>query len=458
MADISSHSVLVIGSKDCGKTSFINFLRTALATPIKRRPTTPSPEPHTSQTTNHGFFTSHYLETDIEGERIGLTLYDSKGLESHLIDLQLRELTNFLEDKFQETFNEEQKVMRATGVRDTHIHCVFLVLDPARLDANIAASKMKASTTDKENSYPFKPTSIGALDQSLDIGPITALEGKTTVIPIISKADAITTAHMAHLKRTVWEGLRKIQFDPLEALDIDGDDGSLAEGEESDENEAYDSPNRDESSTDDVARSTTTTSPEPNAASKRTNGTHLAPPTLSSPPQHGDVRFSAMSINVDLPYLPMSIISPDEHDPNIRGRRFPWGFADCYNAEHCDFTRLKDTVFNEWRSELRVVSREKWYEGWREQRLNKRGHMSTATSRLTSPTVRLTPSTLSPSGAQRAVSSAAAYGNLGARQTSGGQHPRAVSANEIGLAIGDVESNSPTDESNGDVRLNAFAR
>ena len=76
----------------------------------------------------------------MEGERVGLTLWDSVGLEKNIVDLQLREMTTFIESKFEETFAEEQKVMRSPGFRDTHIHCVFLVLDPLRLDANIAGA------------------------------------------------------------------------------------------------------------------------------------------------------------------------------------------------------------------------------------------------------------------------------------------------------------------------------
>lgn len=441
------HSVLVIGTKGSGKTSFIDFLRTALATPVKRRPTTPSPEPKLTQSASNGFFTSHYLETELEGERIGLTLYDSKSLERHLVDLQLREMSSFLESKFQETFNEEQKVMRATGVRDTHIHCVLLVIDPSRLDANVAASKSATGQEGKENDFAAKPRLIGGLDEALDIGPIRALEGKTTVIPIISKADTITTAHMAHLKRTVWDSFKKIKFDPLEALDIDQDDNTIEEGDESDETDT-------DSAILEEFPSMTTPKPESPRSTERSldtrgNGLHTQAAQTLSPPQINNDRFSAMSLNVDLPFLPMSIISPDEYDPGVIGRRFPWGFADPYNPEHCDFVRLKETVFSEWRAELRDVSRERWYEGWRTNRLKKRGPSPSIISNATSASnVANARRTLSPPAGQRAVSSAAAYGSVGGRQVSSTVYKpyRVVSTNEIGVAIGGDASN---EESNG---------
>ena len=74
----------------------------------------------------------------------------------------------------------------------------------------------------------------------------------------------------------------------------------------------------------------------------------------------------------EAPLIPMSILSPDIYEPEIIGRQFPWGFADPYNEDHCDFLRLKDAVFGDWRAELREASRERWYEGWRTSRLKQR--------------------------------------------------------------------------------------
>lgn len=62
---------------------------------------------------------------------MGLTIWDSEGLEKNVVDLQLREMSTFLEAKFEETFAEEMKVIRSPGVQDTHVHAVFLILDPA---------------------------------------------------------------------------------------------------------------------------------------------------------------------------------------------------------------------------------------------------------------------------------------------------------------------------------------
>lgn len=275
-------------------------------------------------------------------------------------------MSSFLESKFEETFTEEMKVVRAPGVQDTHIHCAFLLLDPLRLDRNIAASKSGSANGNgnghaTNGKYNSSPRIIGGLDEDLDLQVLRSLQGKTTVVPVISKADTITTAHMNHLKKTVWDSLRKANLDPLEALGLDDfdpdsprDANRIDEGDEEEEEDSDD--NKHSGDELPIQHQDVTSSPN----SKR----------ISS----GSVRRhkSSESESQEIPYLPLSIISPDIYEPGVIGRKFPWGFADPLNVEHCDFVRLKDAVFSEWRGELREASRELWYEGWRTSRLKHR--------------------------------------------------------------------------------------
>lgn len=273
-----------------------------------------------------------------------------------MVDIQLREMSLFLESKFEETFTEEMKVVRAPGVQDTHIHCAFLLLDPVRLDSNIAVTNANGSagTNGTNGKYGVNhPSVVGGLDENLDLQVLRALQGKTTVVPVISKADTITNAHMAHLKRTVWDSLKKANLDPLEALGLDDRDGSGSDRssvlDERDEDEALFSEG------------------EPGQGSPKGKTTAVAAAEARAK------RDPSPSSAAETPYLPLSIISPDIYDPGTIGRKFPWGFADPYNVDHCDFVRLKEAVFTEWRGELREASRELWYEGWRTSRLRRRG-------------------------------------------------------------------------------------
>lgn len=259
-------------------------------------------------------------------------------------------MSQFLESKFEETFAEEMKVVRSPGIQDTHIHAVFLILDPTRLDRNLAAARAAHPNGHKAG---MEPRVVGALDEDLDLQIMRTLQGKTTVIPVISKADTVTTKHMGVLKRSVWDSIKKANLDPLEPLGLDADDASSSSSriDEEDEEEAVVSDH------------------EEDLPIQNQDG-DVAPGADQSVPQPSRPRTTAEVVAVpEDSFLPLSIISPDLYEPGVIGRQFPWGFADPYNEEHCDFNRLKEAVFTEWRYELREASREQWYEGWRTSRL-----------------------------------------------------------------------------------------
>ncbi|KAI1809126.1 hypothetical protein GGS20DRAFT_360022 [Poronia punctata] len=363
--DPTPFNILVVGARGSGKTSFLEFLKTSLALPAKKRSlrSTEIEQEVIARAAPSGNFIPHYLESDIDGERIGLTLWDSEGLDKNLVDLQLREMSSFLEGKFEETFAEEMKVVRSPGVQDTHIHAVFLILDPARLDRNIAATRGgPGSGNSGKNTLDIRRL-VGGLDDDLDLQVMRTLQGKTTVIPVISKADTVTSAHMAYLKKTVWSSLKKANFDPLEALGLDeegevtSDSSRIEEGDEYDE-QAIES---DEDRTKENRRPGLTG-----------DGEYDQLEYQSSPASKRKSKKLSEEDPDETPFLPMSIISPDLYEPGSIDRKFPWGTANPYDPNHCDFIRLKEAVFSEWRSELREVSREKWYEGWRTSRLKHR--------------------------------------------------------------------------------------
>ncbi|KAF4984214.1 hypothetical protein FZEAL_554 [Fusarium zealandicum] len=370
--DPTPMNILIMGTRNAGKTSFLEFLKTALALPPKKRAGKGEEEVPQNRNTPSGNFIPHYLETEIDGERVGLTLWDSEGLEKNVVDLQLREMSAFLESKFEETFAEEIQVVRSPGAQDTHIHATFLVLDPSRLDRNIASARNPAINGQHNGHHGSSVRVLGSLDEDLDLQILRALQGKTTVIPVIAKADTITTKHMNVLKKSVWDSIKKSGLDPLEALGLDDEDESdsssdriVEEDEEEDEEDVAERL-RNEAGTpenDDLPIQGHRESPAASPSSKRLS--------TSSIRRH-KAQEETKEKEDEIPFLPLSIISPDLYEPGVVGRQFPWGFADPYNQEHCDFQRLKESVFSEWRAELREASREQWYEGWRTNRLKQR--------------------------------------------------------------------------------------
>ncbi|KAL8808012.1 MAG: hypothetical protein Q9223_004165 [Gallowayella weberi] len=375
--DPTPFNALVVGARNSGKTSFLDFLRTSLAQ------SSPKPLAHSHadgydvRSAGYPNFTPHYVETELGTDRIGVTLWDSQGLERNIVDLQLREISSFVESKFEETFTEENRVARTPGFKDTHIHCVFLVLDPARLDANITLAKKAQAVNGAKingNSFasPRSTNTVGGLDENLDLQVLRALKGKTTVVPIIAKADTISTAHMAFLKRAVWDSIKRAKLDDYDIIglgqhaiqDLSEDEQTKRKGKlVVEDRKLSDTSHLDSPSDSDVSYSS--------------SDFDLTKPPKQSRIRHRRTPSSPMAVPMrpqpaaETPYLPLSTISPDVYEPDVPGRRFPWGFADPYNAEHCDFVRLKDMIFSERRGDLREASREVVYEGWRTSKLKR---------------------------------------------------------------------------------------
>ncbi|KAL8673932.1 MAG: hypothetical protein Q9168_001679 [Polycauliona sp. 1 TL-2023] len=384
--DPTPFNALVVGARNSGKSSFLEFLRASLAPPSQKQRTQSHADGHdasaASLTKGYPNFTPHYLETEVGTERIGVTLWDSQGFERNVVDLQLREMSSFVESKFEETFTEENRVARTPGFKDTHIHCVFLVLDPARLDANVAiASKADAINGAKINGNSFAtsraPAPTGGLDENLDLQVLRVLHGKTTVIPIVAKADTITTAHMAFLKRAVWNSIKRANLAQYETIGL-GEDAE----EEASEDEQRNGKTGHRLEDRKLSNTSHLESPSSSDASYSSSDFDLTKQPTAPGIRHSRTPSSPVSVPLgaqavaETPYLPLSIISPDLYEPAVRGRKFPWGFADPYNIEHCDFVRLKDMIFSEWRADLREASREVGYEGWRTSRLKRQSARS----------------------------------------------------------------------------------
>jgi septin family protein len=145
---------------------------------------------------------------------------------------------------------------------------------------------------------------------NLDIHILSRLSRITTVIPILSKADTCTTARLTTLKSLIYQNIRQHSLRLTSFLS---------------ESDSYS-----EEDDEDMASSVT---------------------------------GSDLDASDDLT-LPLSILSPDYSEvptgggekDNLRrlvGREYPWGFADALNPSHCDYVKLRELVFVDWRRELK---------------------------------------------------------------------------------------------------------
>lgn len=143
---------------------------------------------------------------------------------------------------------------------------------------------------------------------ALDIHILSSLSRITTVIPIISKADTCTTARLNTLKSLISQNIRQQSLRLTSFLSES--DACSEDGEDMDEDEDQ-----------------------------------------------------AMDSSDDLT-LPLSVLSPDYHaeasshskvNAHTVGRSYPWGFADALNPNHCDYVKLRELIFVDWRRELKGI-------------------------------------------------------------------------------------------------------
>lgn len=117
--DPTPFNILVIGFLGSGKTSFIRFLKDSLGDSKRiRNVSQNNNEEAAEQSVEEDLtqpphktlgFERHYLEKEVDGERVGLTIFDSEGFgprEQNIVDIQLSLLINFITGKYEETFAE----------------------------------------------------------------------------------------------------------------------------------------------------------------------------------------------------------------------------------------------------------------------------------------------------------------------------------------------------------------
>lgn len=373
-------------------------------------------------------FSSQYVESKIENEDFGITIWDSEGLVESMIDLQLRDIVTFLESKFEETFDEEVKLVRDPGARDSQIHCVFYLLDPVRIELNMAATSSRKAIimwrggkiddgcdlTMMEGGAAAQrgeaDAFLGGLDAKFDLQALQMLCEKTTVIPVISKADTVTLAQMSYLKWAVWESIRANGLDPFDIINRNSPDnatsqsrprsslGSFSEcrsysvGDDDEiimKNRAGEERHSSRNDGNGKDSSKTIKSPSPSSPSSLSSSSSSS--STPSGAEAGENNYGTLAQHHRLheppnstyttttsPMLPLSIISPDKmYNQGFPGREFPWGAAQTDNPLHCDFSKLKELVFVEWRDEMREASRVLWYERWRTARLGRWNNAST---------------------------------------------------------------------------------
>eukprot|EP00794_Sanderia_malayensis_P018894 gene18894-20796_t len=212
------------------------------------------------------------------GVRLQLTIVDTPGFGDNVDNTDCwNAVIKYVDNKFEDFLNAESRVNRNV-VQDSRVHCCLYFIAPT--------------------GHGLKP---------LDIEFMKKLHGKVNIVPVIAKADTLTSEECARFKKTILKEIEDnniniYRFPPL------GDDDS--------ETELIDLRER--------------------------------------------IPFAVVGSNAVM----------EVGGKKIRGRKYPWGIVEVENIEHCDFTALRNLLIRTHMQDLIDMTNDSHYENYRSQRLS----------------------------------------------------------------------------------------
>ncbi|XP_023218535.1 septin-1-like [Centruroides sculpturatus] len=270
-------TLLVVGESGLGKSTLINSL---FLTDLYPDRYVPEAKEKIEQTVS---ITTSTVEIEEKGVKLRLTVVDTPGFGDAIDNTDcFTSIIQYIEDQF-ECFLREESALNRRNIVDTRVHCCFYCISPF--------------------GHGLKP---------LDIAFMTHLHNKVNLIPLITKADALTKTELTKLKARI---MREIVDNGIRIYDFPDCD--------SDEDDEY--------------------------------------------------KQLVCELKEATPFAVSSALQTYEVRGNkVRGRAYPWGILDIENTEHSDFSKLRSMLITHMQ-DLQEVTHELHYETYRSDRLADKG-------------------------------------------------------------------------------------
>ena len=267
-------TLMVVGASGLGKSTLINSL---FLTDIYTEQRVDNINvTHIPKTTSIETTKVHLVENEIN---LTLTLVDTPGFADLIDNCNCSEpILSYINEMYEEYFENESKINRLS-VEDRRVHCCLYFISP--------------------NGHHLK---------DLDVSFMKALHDKVNLIPLIAKADTLSTEELIKYKKQLLEDIRA---NSIEIYDF-----------------SYESAN----------------SENDNAINSK---------FIDRLPF--GVVGSNKTIQVD--------------GKSVYGREYPWGVVDIYNLDHCDFSLLQDVLVRYHMQNLKDLIHTKLYEKFRTHKL-----------------------------------------------------------------------------------------
>lgn len=265
-------TLMVVGESGLGKSTLINSM---FLTDIYNSTDYPGPTHRVKKTVS--VETTRVMLKE-NGVNLLLTVVDTPGFGDAVDNSNCwTPIIEYIESKYEDYLNSEARVTRKQ-VPDQRVHCCF---------------------------YFIQPSGHGL--KSLDIEFMKRLCDKVNIIPVIAKADTLTSDECNLFKKQVLNEIAQHKIKIYEFPDTPEDDEE-----------------------------------------------HKLNKSLRE-----RVPFAVVGSN--------AVIEQD--GKKIRGRKYPWGIAEVENLEHCDFIALRNMVIRTHLQDLKEVTNNVHYENYRCRKL-----------------------------------------------------------------------------------------
>uniref|UniRef100_A0A7E4VG78 Septin n=1 Tax=Panagrellus redivivus TaxID=6233 RepID=A0A7E4VG78_PANRE len=269
-------TIMVVGQSGLGKSTFLNslFLADIYDTTPKEKPI-----PKTVEIKSQ---TLCMMENDV---KLYATFVDTPGFGDHVNNANCWDpIVKYIDSKFGDYLSAETMIERNANIRDNRVHLCF---------------------------YFIAPTGHGL--KELDIEFMKALQEKVNIIPVIAKADTLTTSEMVSFKQNI---LRELEEHEIRV---------------------YKFPEQD----------------------------NLVIDIKNPPPKCEDTRKR----------IPFAVVGSnkvvDVGSKRVRVREYPWGTVEVENLVHNDFIALRDMIIRSNLIDLVNVTRDVHYENFRYKQMCK---------------------------------------------------------------------------------------
>jgi len=282
-------SLMVVGESGLGKSTLINSLFMQVSQDLYKDREPSSAHERIAKTT---CIEKRYMELDEKGVKLRLTVVDTPGFNDAVDSTQCwKPIEDYIDNTFEQYFKDECGLNRK-NIQDHRVHCCLYFISP-----------------------------YGRGLRQIDVEVLRRLHNKVNIVPVIAKADTMTSAEMRDFKERVMNDLERHKIEIYTMPQCDSDDDE-------------------------------------------------------------DVRHQEQGIRSAIPFCVIGSNCVVEEaaggGKRVRGRQYPWGVVEVENPRHCDFTKLRVFLLGTHMQDLKDITKEVHYENYRAkyitERMSKRGN------------------------------------------------------------------------------------